>query len=123
MTPIEREFVVAVGKKNNQRIKEIVEDGFDARFQNDYALRWSAEYSNIEIIKYLVGKGCDIHAEDDSIFRRALHRNDYDLLEYLSCFNMNFDMSFYENRAIRHNDERMIKILTIAGRKNKVNNI
>ena len=46
-------------------IKYLLENGANIHADNDYALRISAEMGYLEVVKYLIEKGANIHAEDD----------------------------------------------------------
>ena len=48
-----------------------------------YALRESARSGRFEIVKYLIDKGADIHADDDFALRESATRGNFEIVKYL----------------------------------------
>ena len=46
-------------------VKYLVENGADIHAQNDESLRLSAKNGHLGVVKYLVENGADVHADDD----------------------------------------------------------
>ena len=72
-------------------IKQLAEAGANARTDNEWALRWSANNGNLETIKYLVSIGCDPRASScghlnwamSCALRFASERGHLDIVKYL----------------------------------------
>ena len=45
-------------------VKYLVDNGADIHADNDCALRWAARKGNLEVVQYLVGNGANIHADN-----------------------------------------------------------
>ena len=50
-------------------VKYLVDNGADIHSVNDFALRSSADNGHPEVVKYLIEKGADIHADNDYALR------------------------------------------------------
>ena len=56
--------------------------GVDLHKNNEFALRLAAEKNHLNIVKYLVEDGSDIHVQDDYVFQCAIYNNNLsDLLQ------------------------------------------
>jgi ankyrin repeat protein len=65
-------------------IKYLVEDCIvNIHDDNDYALRYSVIYNNIEVVQYLIQQGADIHAGGDIMLTASAENNNIDMLMYL----------------------------------------
>ena len=59
-------------------VKYLVDNGADIHANDDCALRWAAEHGRLEVVKYLIDNGADIHARGD----RALNFATKNVREY-----------------------------------------
>jgi hypothetical protein len=50
---------------------------------DNYALRWSARCGHLNIVKYLVEDGVDIHSWDDKALCLSVYYRKFDVVEYL----------------------------------------
>ena len=74
-------------KTNNlQLLIYLLENNF---ITNDDALRWASENGKIEIVKYLVDHGANVHVLDDEALRWASANGHLDVVEYLLDHNAN----------------------------------
>ena len=64
-------------------VKYLVENGADIHAQDNYALRWSARNDNFDIVKYLVENGADIHADNDYALWWSVCSNYLEIVKYL----------------------------------------
>jgi hypothetical protein len=64
-------------------VKFLVENGADIHAKNDEALRWSADNGHIDVVKFLVKNGADIHTENDSALRCSAHNGLFDIVKFL----------------------------------------
>ena len=63
----------------------MAEKKFDYRYaQEDYVLRWAAENGYLDIVKYLVKHGADIHANSDYALRLAIDSEHLNVIKYLA---------------------------------------
>src|SRR5690606_34115855 len=67
------EYIVAYAASNGhlEVVKYLVGLGADIHANNEYALRWAAENGHLEMVKYLVGLGADIHVDNEQALRGA----------------------------------------------------
>jgi len=71
---------------NNSRIeivKILLENGADVHAEDDYALRWAANYGRIEIVKILLKNGANVHTEDDEALRWAANNGHLEVVKIL----------------------------------------
>ena len=64
-------------------VKYLVKHGADIHTQNDYALRYATEKGYLDIVKYLVENGADIHANNDFSLRSAADNGHLEIAKYL----------------------------------------
>ena len=64
-------------------VKYLVEKGADIHAANDYALRYASFNGHLDVVKYLVEKGANIHAVDDYALRYAADNGRLDVVKYL----------------------------------------
>ena len=78
-----RANMIILGKRyelaNVETIKMLIEAGAE----NDCALRCSAEKGYLEVVKYLIEKGSDIHAENDYALRYSAMNGHLEVVKYL----------------------------------------
>jgi ankyrin repeat protein len=65
-------------------VKYLVENGADIHARDDLALRISAENGHKKIVEYLTENGADIHARDDQALRLAAQNGHKEVAEYLT---------------------------------------
>lgn len=64
-------------------VKYLVSLGGDIHAYNDGALRWSAENGHLDVVKYLVSLGADINVEEGYVLRWSAHNGHLEVVEYL----------------------------------------
>lgn len=64
-------------------VKYLVEKGVDIHDDTEALLFYAADNGHLEIVKYLVEKGADIHVYEDEAFRWASRNGYYDIVKYL----------------------------------------
>ena len=64
-------------------VKYLIENGVDIHARNDYALRLASYNGHIEMVKYLVEKGADIHASNDEALRWSTLQVHLEIVKYL----------------------------------------
>ena len=64
-------------------VKYLVEHGVDIHTQTDYALRFATEKGHLGIVKYLIENGADIHANNDFALRWAAFDGYLEIVKYL----------------------------------------
>ena len=52
-----------------------------------FAIGWASEYGRLDIVKYLVEQGADIHADDDYALRYAVTYDHLEIVDYLKSLN------------------------------------
>ena len=64
-------------------LKYLVERGADIHTQYDYALRWAAGKRHLDVVKYLVENGANIHANNNYALRAAEKYGHTEIFGYL----------------------------------------
>jgi hypothetical protein len=64
-------------------IKFFVESGANIHWNRDYFLRYAAYGNKIDIVRYFINLGCDVHIYDDIILKYAEENGDAELIEYI----------------------------------------
>lgn len=64
-------------------VKFLVTKGADIHAQEDCALRWAARYGHLAVVKFLVAKGADIHVQEDCALRWAAQYGHLAVVEFL----------------------------------------
>ena len=63
---------------------KIIEQGSYTTSTIDYeSVDWASKNRNLEIVKYLVAQGADIHAKNDFLLKWATEKGHLDVVEYL----------------------------------------
>jgi ankyrin repeat protein len=81
-------------------IKYIVSIGADIHVQDDYAVRWASAHGHLDVVKYLVSVGSDIHAHCEYAFRLASAQGYLDVVKYL--VSLGVDIRAQDSYAIRY---------------------
>ena len=63
--------------------KWLVENGVDIHTDDDYALKYAAEYGHLELVKCLVGLGANINSQDGFALRYASDNGHLGVVKYL----------------------------------------
>ena len=84
---------------NYDAIKYLVEYGADITADDNYAIRWAANYGYFEIIKYLTENGADVTTLDNTAIRLAAYYGYLDIVQYL--VENGADVTVWDNFAIR----------------------
>lgn len=79
------------------------------------ALIWSANAGQLDIVKYLVEQGADIHIHNNSALRCNAFNNDTTLATYLieHGANIHANDDYALRLATRHSNKELIQLLTI----------
>jgi len=97
---ITNDNLIKYSKEGNLEIvKYLVENGVDIHYKNDKALRKSAREGHIEIFKYLVENGADIHADNDYAFSWSVVNGESRLVKYL--IEKGVDIHYDNDYALR----------------------
>ena len=64
-------------------VKYLVEEGVDIHANDEDALWSSVSEGHLEVIKYLVAKGADVHHDNETPLRCAAHFGNLDVVKYL----------------------------------------
>ncbi len=89
-TPITHNIIYSVAVSGCVDImRYIVSIGADIHADNDYALREASRAGNLEMVQYLVSVGADIHALNDNALRTACAYSRLDIVQYLVSVGAN----------------------------------
>jgi ankyrin repeat protein len=99
MNEMSDKLVNAAGRGDLQEVKELVANGADIRFGNDFVLRRSAEKGRLGVIKYLISKGANIHVWNDYPLRMSAFFRHFDVVDYLVENGANVDISWISNNC------------------------
>ena len=108
-------MMIEMAKQGNIRGVEyfLTDKGADI----DDALRWSSQKGHLEVVKYLVSKGADIHADNDFALRFAGYNGYLEVVKYLVFKGANIHAN--NNAALRIASEaghlEVVKYLTENG--------
>jgi len=80
-------------------VKYLVSVGANIHADNAHALRWSAENGHLEVVKFLVSIGANIHADDDFAFRWSAENGHLEVVKYL--VNIGANIHAYDDYALR----------------------
>ena len=68
---------------NIELVKYFLDNGADVHSSNDYAVRTASQKGYLEIVKYLVENGANIHADNDRAFLSAIQHGHFEVVKYL----------------------------------------
>jgi ankyrin repeat protein len=68
-------------------VKYCLREGANIHAQNDFALRWASQNGHIEVVKYLVSQGADIHTFDDLALQWASENGHIEVVKYLNSLD------------------------------------
>ena len=74
---------IAAEKGNLEVVKFLVEEGVDVHTYDDCALCGAAEKGHLEVVKFLVAKGADVHARDNYALRWAADKGHLEIVKFL----------------------------------------
>lgn len=100
-------------------VKFLVEElGADVHYKGDQALCWAAGLGRLPVVKYLVKRGADVHADHNAPLRWAVQYGDYaKVAKYL--IKRGADVHAYEDEALRWaaglGHIKSVKVLIKAG--------
>lgn len=60
----------------------LISVGVDIHAEHDYALRWNAKIRNLEIVKFLVDNGADVHSANGLALKFAEEENRNEIVNY-----------------------------------------
>ena len=77
------ELLIEGAKTGESDIVKYAIDKEGIRYMYETALTWASVYGHLQIVKYLVEHGADIHAFDDNVLIAASTNGRYDVVKYL----------------------------------------
>src|SRR3990172_8474336 len=80
---LDMQLIRAAEKGYLSLVKEVLDRGADIHAENDQALRWAAEKGYLDVVKLLLDRGADIHAENDYALRLAAEYGQLDVVKLL----------------------------------------
>jgi len=80
-------------------VKYLLEQGADLHVDNDYPLRKAARYGHLEVVKYLLEQGADLHVDNDYPLRYAAENGHLEVVKYL--LEQGADLHAGDNDALR----------------------
>ena len=80
-------------------VKYLVGKGANIHADDDEALRLASHYGHLEVVKYLVEKGANIRARDDYALKYARRNGHVDVVKYLEECHNNSKMIFWTKRT------------------------
>lgn len=99
-----RELLHATVKGNLNGVKEIFKGDVDIQAKNS-ALRLAADYGYLDIVKYLVEQGADIHVKQDDAYTCAVYNGHIDVINYLKSKGAK-ETELYQVKAAEDNFHR-----------------
>mgnify|MGYP001202680553 CR=1 FL=1 len=69
--------------KNVEVMKYLIDNGADIHANDDYALSCSANNGHLEVVKYLIEQGADVHAYNDAALRSSAYNGHFEVVKYL----------------------------------------
>ena len=88
---------------NLEVVKYLVNKGGDIHTYGDYALRFSSSYGHLEVVKFLVSQGADIHAVEDCALRWSARTGHLEVVKFLVSQGANIHAK--EDYALRWSSE------------------
>lgn len=64
-------------------VKYALEKGCDIHASTDYALRWTSARGHFSVVEHLIKQGANIHAYDDDALAHAAHQGHYEIVKLL----------------------------------------
>ena len=64
-------------------VKFLVEKGTNIHDENDFNVRWASRNGHLDVVKYLVEKGANIHAKNNEALRLASYNGRSDVVNFL----------------------------------------
>ena len=80
---LNQKLIEAAKSGNLEVVKYLVENGADIHAEKDYALRLAAYNGHLDVVKYLVEKGVNIHADGDYSLKLATVNGNLEVVKYL----------------------------------------
>ena len=78
------ELLIENSKKGNlEVVKYLIESGADIHVDNDANLRWASNNGHLEVVKFLIENGADIHEYEDRPLILASIRGHLEVVKYL----------------------------------------
>jgi len=85
-----------------QVIKYYIEKGVDIHINNDYPLQCASRVGDLDVVKYLVEKGANIHALDDFPLQIATDFAYYDVLKVLTKDLPKKEQSYWLSKCLKN---------------------
>lgn len=93
-------FLEASYKEQLNTVKYLVGKGADIHEEDDKALRFAATHGHLDMVKCLVEQKANIHATDDIALRSATHKGQVDVIAFL--VNSDANVNARQGEALRN---------------------
>ena len=90
-TSINKGLIEAIRYGHLEVVKYLVLMGANIHYANDYAICLSSERGHLEIVKYLITKGANFRANDDVAIRYAAEKGHLEVVKYLHIQGSNIN--------------------------------
>jgi ankyrin repeat protein len=64
-------------------VKFLISEGVDVHSDKDYPLRYSARYGHFDVVKLLIENGADIHSKNNRALQQACNNGHLSIVQYL----------------------------------------
>jgi ankyrin repeat protein len=76
-------------------VRYLIEKGADIHAKHESALDWAVRNGELEVVKLLVEKGADIHSRDENALRWAAGEGQLEVVEFLLDKGCSIDLTKY----------------------------
>ena len=83
MSELDKQLIEASEKGRLDVVKYLVENGADIHAQDDCALRWSAERGHLEVVRLLLENGADVHTRNNYALGWSAYYGNFEVVRLL----------------------------------------
>jgi len=94
-----------------EQVKLLISETGDIK----YALEWAANNGHLEVVKYLVLNGADIHARNNGAIEWAAYNGHLEIVKYLVLEGANIRTSYALDNAVIRGNIEVVKFLVPEG--------